>query len=158
MSASKVGAAIVQFRRQRLVCRWSAAKGGGNISVLQFQPIAAIFRGGLIGKSGAIERLIEKISGAVAGEHAPGAICAMGGGRQSNNQQLCARIAEAGHRLAPVFPIAKGGAFLPSDHFAVVDEARAAFATNDLLVETIESIHASIFNDVESRDKAKTSI
>ena len=48
----------------------------------------------------------------VAGEHAPGPVRAVGGRRQPDQQQPRVRIAEAGHRAAPVGLVAVGGLLL----------------------------------------------
>src|SRR5580658_7673979 len=92
----------------------------------------------LIGEAGAMKRFVEKIARAVAREHPAGAVGAMGGGGQAENQQLRVRVAEAGDGLAPVVPVAVGEALFGGDRFAIFDEARAFAARDDLAVEPIE--------------------
>jgi len=88
----------------------------------------------LIGEASFVKGGEEKITGAVAGEDAAGAIPTVGGGGEPENQELRVRITEAGDRFAPVDPIAKGAAFFLGDFFAVDDEARAFAAGDDFLI------------------------
>src|SRR5580658_3598498 len=92
----------------------------------------------LIGEAGAMKRFVEKIARAVAREHPAGAVGAMGGGGQAENQQLCVRVAEAGDGLAPVVPVAVGESLFGRDRFAIFNEARAFAAGDDLAIELIE--------------------
>ena len=60
---------------------------------------------------------------------------------KSENQQLCMRIAKAGNGFAPIFPFAKGEAFLARYLFAVFHETRTFTAEDDFNVQVIESRH-----------------
>ena len=62
----------------------------------------------LIREACAKKRLVQKIAGTVAGEHASRAVAAVRRGSKAENQQFGAGIAEARNGLAPVVPIAKG--------------------------------------------------
>ena len=91
-----------------------------------------------------MKRLVEKIAGAVAGEHAAGAIGAVRGGSEAENQEPGARIAKAGNGLAPVFPVAKRETLFARDFFAVAHQARALPALDDLSVELVESVQIGL--------------
>ncbi len=87
-----------------------------------------------------MESVVEKIAGAVAGEHAPGAIGAVRGGSEAEDQKLRARVAETGNGFAPVFAIAEGTALFASDGFAVAHQARAFSARHNFFVELLECL------------------
>jgi hypothetical protein len=74
--------AIRKLRRQGLVGGRRAAQSRGHISILQRQSVSAILRSGLIRKSRAIQRLVQKIARPIAGEHASRAIRSMRRGRK----------------------------------------------------------------------------
>jgi len=136
--AQEIAAAIREFGRKRFVGGRSTADRGGDVSVFQLEAVVAADGSGLIGKAGLVESGIEKIAGAVAGEDAAGAIAAVGGGGEAENQELRVGIAEAGDGFAPVGPIAKGAAFFLRDFFTVNDEARAFAAGDDFFVQDME--------------------
>ncbi len=94
----------------------------------------------MIGEAGAMKTLVEKIARAVSGKHTAGAIGAVRGGRESQDQELGVPIAEAGNGLAPVFPVAKRETLLARDFFAVEHKARAFAAADDLLIELFERV------------------
>jgi len=52
----------------------------------------------LVREAGAIERGVEEIAGAVAGEHPAGTVAAVRGRRETDDQHARARVAEAGQR------------------------------------------------------------
>jgi hypothetical protein len=66
----------------------------------------------------------------------------MSGGGEAENQQLRVRVAEAGDGLAPVVPVAVGEALFGGDGFAILDQARAFAAPDDLAVELVELARA----------------
>src|SRR5579859_2847455 len=89
----------------------------------------------LVGKSGFMQHGIHELSRRIARERPPGAVGAVRPGRKSHDQHASTRIAEAGHRLAPIFLVAIGAALLASDPLPILHQARAAGAGDDLLVE-----------------------
>ena len=136
--AEEIGAAIREFGGKRLVGGRGAADGGGDVGVFQLEAVVAADGRGLIGEAGFVEGGEEKISGAIASEDAAGAIAAVGGGGEPENQESRVRIAETGDGFAPVGPIAKGATFFLRNFFAVDDEARALAAGHDFLIENSE--------------------
>ena len=130
--------------------RWSAqatiSSGSGLLSGGAQRTAAAIYtsrnrkpssdalRGGDVRETGAMERAIRKSPDApiaVAGEHAAGAIGAVRGRREAENQDACPRIAEAGHGLAPVRLVAMRGLLLARDLLAVRAQPRAPLARHN---------------------------
>jgi len=136
--AEEIRAAICEFGRKRFVGGRSAADGGGDVGVFQLEAVVAADGSGLIGEARFVESCIEKIAGAISGEDSAGAIAAVGGGGESENEELRVRIAETGDGLAPVGPIEEGAAFFLRNFFAVNDEARAFAAGHDFLIENSE--------------------
>src|SRR5665811_1053494 len=90
--------------------------------------------------AGAVQRGVEPVARAVAGEHATGAVGAVRRRRQADDRQLRFGIAEAGDRPGPVVlalkaPRRRCGAGLPP-----LDQARAAPAGVDLGGEVLKGI------------------
>src|SRR5947207_6507925 len=75
---------------------------------------------------------------AVAGKDTAGAVGAMAGRCEPDDEHARARIAEAGNRARPVGVLAKGAALLLADASTVAAQARAALARHDPLARTIE--------------------
>ena len=57
-----------------------------NITVIESETVATMIRVGLIGKASIVQRAIKPIAAAISGKHSPGAIAAMCGGGQANDQ------------------------------------------------------------------------
>src|SRR6266511_2127282 len=123
---------------ERLVVGRRALDRRGDVAVPQLQPVVAGDRGGLVGEAGAPQRGEQPVAGAVAGKDAAGAVAAVGGGRQAEDEQARGGVAEAGHRPAPVVPVPEGGALLPGDLLAPGDQARAPAALDQLPVEPLQ--------------------
>src|SRR5262249_9372553 len=128
----------IAFFGKRLVGRRSAADAGGDVAVREAQAVAFVDRRRLIGEAGAVERGVEEVAGAVAGEDAAGAVAAVRRGRQADDQHARLGIAEAGDRLAPVVLSAERTALDARDLFTPRDQPRTTAATYDLLVQHAE--------------------
>ncbi len=122
---------------QRLVVRRRTAADRADEDIAQGQTVVAMPRGRLAGESGAMQRRVQEVAGAVAGEHAARAIRAVCGRRQADHQHARVLIAEAGHRLAPVLLIPVRAALDPRHLLAPRDEARAAAAGDDCRIRGI---------------------
>src|SRR3954469_10182686 len=134
----RVRQAVVALLRQRLVRRRRAADGRADERAVQAQPVAECARDGLVREAGPGQRGEEPVARAVAGEDAPGAVAAVGRGRQPEDVHARGRVAEAGHRTAPVLLAGEGGALLARDLLAPGDEPRAAAAARDALLQAGE--------------------
>src|SRR6516162_1011810 len=77
--ALEISAAIRDFSRERLVARRSAAAGGGDVGLIDLEAVLAVERDRLIREAGFVQRGVQEVAGAVAGEHASGTIGSMGG-------------------------------------------------------------------------------
>ena len=102
--ALQVLAAVRHLLRQRLVGGRRAARGRRHVAVAQGEAVVARDRGRLVREAGAVQRGEEEVARPVAGEDAAGAVAAVRGRGQAHDQQARPRVAEAGHRLAPVAP------------------------------------------------------
>jgi hypothetical protein len=94
--------AIAKLFGRRLISRRRAARRGGDINILQLQPVIARNGRRLRRKSGPVEGAIKDLTRAVAGKHAPGAIRAMSARRQAEHEHARSWIAERRHGLTPV--------------------------------------------------------
>lgn len=133
--ALEEGLAIVQFLAGRLVAWRSATSRGGDVHVMESQPVASRGRVGLVRKPRAIEGGIEKIARRVARELTSRAVRSVRAGGQSHHEDAGVRIAEARDGFAPVFVIAVGFAFFARDLFSPRDEAGAFYASDYFGVE-----------------------
>jgi hypothetical protein len=102
----QVWKAVSQLRRRRLVLRRRAAHRGGDQAIAKRQAVVAVDPLRLRSKAGAIERRIQKITRAIAGKGSSGAIAAVGSGREADDQNAGAWIAERRNRSAPIGALA----------------------------------------------------
>ena len=85
-----------------------------DVRVIKSEAVVDVTRRGDVGEARAMQRRHQEVAGAavaIAGEHAAGAIGAMRRGREADEQQTRRRIAEAGHRPAPIGVVAVGARF-----------------------------------------------
>ena len=86
----------------------------------------------LVGVAGAVQGGVEPVARAVAGEHAAGAVGAVGGRREADDRQPRRRIAEAVQRPRPVVLALEAARRVGGARLAPLDQARAAPAGVDL--------------------------
>ena len=131
--ALEVGQAVVALGRGRLVGRRRAADDSGDVGVGQAQRRrrGARSRAGWRSPARCSAR-VEPVAGAVAGEHAAGAVGAVGGGGEADDRQPRRRVAEAGHRAPPVVLAAEAARRVGRACLAPLDQPRAAPAGVDL--------------------------
>jgi rubrerythrin len=136
----QIGEAVVALGGCRLVGGGRTAHDRGYVGVAEAQPVAAILGLGPVRVPGPVQGCVEPIAGAVAGEHPPGAVGAVGGWCQPNDRQASVRVAEAVKGSGPVVlsPEAAGrvcGAGLPP-----LDEPRAQPAAVNLVGKPLERV------------------
>jgi len=127
----QVAAAAGDLVGGRLVVGRGAAGGGDDVGVAQREAVVGALRRRDVGEALGVEGGEEKIARAVAGEDAAGAVGAVGGGGQADQQEARVGIAEAGDGLAPVDVVAMGRLLVPGDLRAVAAQARAVLAGDD---------------------------
>jgi hypothetical protein len=81
---------------------------------------------------------VHEVAGAVAGEGAARAIGAVGAGRETEDEDARARIAEAGHRARPVFVIDIGAAAGLADAGAIDAQAGTQLALDDRVARAVK--------------------
>src|SRR5262249_10316170 len=92
------------------------------------------------------ERAIEPLARAIAGEDAAGAVAAVRGGRQADDDQARARVAEAGQRPPPIVLAGERGALLARHSLAPRDQPRALSTLDDGRVVASERLHSVATN------------
>ena len=121
---------------RRLVVRGRAPHRRGDVGVVERQPVVDALRRGNVREAGAVERPHQEVAGAeraIAGENPARPVGAVRGGREAEDQQSRVRIAEAGHRTAPIDVILVCAALGVSYLGAVAPKAWAAVAGDDRL-------------------------
>ena len=81
---------------------------------------------------------IEEVSGTIAGEGPSGAVGAMCARCQTDDDDARRRVTKGWDRTTPVLPFAPLTTALAGNLSAVMTQARAEFAGEDLLIERIE--------------------
>ena len=140
--ALQVGQAVVALLGGRLVGRRRAADDGGDVGVAQPQPVAAPLGLGLVGEAGPVQRRVEPLAGAVAGEHPPGPVGAVGGRRQADDRDPRGGVAEAVQRPRPVVLAAVATRRVGGARLAPLDQPRAAPAGVDLRRQPLQRLAA----------------
>ena len=109
--------------------------GRGDVEIVEFHAVFARDGDGLGGEAGLVKHPIEDVAGPVAGEHAAGAVGAVGSGSEAENQHAGARVAEGWHGAAPIDLVAVGPPLEFRDFRSMGAQARAAPALDDFLLE-----------------------
>ena len=131
--AFEVRETVLSFQRQRFVVRRSAADGSRDVGAGKNQAIVAVEAMGLVGEAGAVEGSIKPVAGAVAGEDTAGAVAAVSGRSEADDQDAGGGVAEAWDWAAPVVPLAIRGALLAADGLAPFDQAGAFTAEDNFI-------------------------
>src|SRR6185295_10460622 len=118
--------AVRKLGRQRLVVWRSTMDGRSHITIHQPETVLGIHRLRLIRKAKSMKCPIQPIAGAIARKDAAGAVPAMCGRRQSNDQQPRFELSQTGNGLSPVFPIAKATDFVARNLFAIMRQPLAS--------------------------------
>src|SRR3954464_4319546 len=92
-------------------------------------------------KADFVQHRVEKVGGAIAGEHAAGAIGAVRTGREAEDQHLSIDVAETRHGLGPVFPIEIGATLNGANLAAMIDEPGTLRASGDVAIENGELLN-----------------
>ena len=129
--AARVGQAAVALGWCRTICRRGAAHRCGDEAAVQLEAVAAGARGRLVRESGPVERGVEEVPRAVAGEDATGAVGAVSCWGETEDRDPRGGVAEPRDRPAPVGLVGKGGAALARDMLAPGDEPWAVPAILD---------------------------
>lgn len=141
--AFEEGLAVVEFFGCGFVAGRRATTRGGDVQILENQPVASRGRVGLVREPRAVEGEKEESARGVARELTACAVRAVRAGGESDHEDARLRVAKPGDGFAPVFLVAIGLAFFARNLFSPSHEARAFAAGDDLFVEGVERIHIS---------------
>ncbi len=130
--------AVADLLGSGLVARRSAADYGGDPCVAQAEAVVAGDSAGFAGEAELVEDRIHEVAGAVAGERATGAVCAVGSGGEAADEDAGARIAEAGNGAGPVLVVLVGAAAGLADAGTVLAQTRAQFAGDDRFANAVQ--------------------
>lgn len=117
-----------------LVVRRRATHGRSDVSIGQLQAVFTRDAMRLIRESSFPERAIEELAGAIASKHAAGTIGAVRARGEPDDYKARKRIAETGHRPAPILLSAIGAPLHAADLFAMRHQTRASKAMDDFVV------------------------
>src|SRR5262245_9268222 len=106
----------------------------GDRAANELQAVASVNGSRLVGKAGLEECPVKPLAAAIAGEHAAGAVGAVGGWSEADDQEVGLRRAEVRHGTAPIIVVQKGPPLFGCDLPAILAQPRAALAGDDLLI------------------------
>ena len=130
----KVRRTVANLLRRRFVAGRRAPHHRSDPCIEQPQPVVAMRPGRLRGKAGFEQHRIHEVARAVSREDPPRAVGSMRSRRQSKDQHLRPRIAEAGHGPSPVGLLEVRPPPNPADLLAVGAEPWAAFAGDNCIL------------------------
>ncbi len=135
----EVGLAGADLFGEGLVIGRGAVDGAGDPGVGELEAVVTVGALGLVGEACVEEGLEEEVAGAVAGEDAAGAVGSVGAGGEADDDEAGGGIAEGGDGAAPVGLVAVSAALDFGDVAAVIAEARALLAVDDLALEGLQA-------------------
>jgi hypothetical protein len=134
----EMGGAVADFLGERLIAGRSATDDGGYPSVAEFETVVAGYGLGFCGEAEIVEDGVHKVAGAVSGEGAAGAVGSVGSWSESEDEESCAWVSEAGNGAGPVGLVLVGAAAGHSYAAAVVAETGATLAGDDGVMNLLE--------------------
>jgi hypothetical protein len=130
--------AVADLLRGGFVAGRGATDDRGDPGVAELEAVVAGDSKGFVSETEIVEDWVHEVAGAVAGERAAGAVGTVGTGSESNDQDACAWISEAGNRPRPVGLVLVGTTAGFADSTAIIAEPRALFAGDDGVVNLLE--------------------
>ena len=116
----------------------------GSLIVVAVSGIVLAVNGlGLVCKAETMQRCVQPIAAAITGKHAPGAIGAVRGGREADDEQARMWVAEAGYRPAPVGVFTEAAGWFVGRRLAMCHEPAASTAVTDGPVERFDGLQDS---------------
>jgi hypothetical protein len=130
--ADQERAAPGEFAGRRPVPGRRAARRSRHPAAGKLEAVLPRDRSCLVREAGAVERREEEVPGRVSGEDPSRPVASVCGGREPDNDQAGARIAETRHRLRPVLRAPEASRRVPGRGLAPPDEARTGAAGHDV--------------------------
>lgn len=131
----EVRRAVGDLLGRRPVGGWRAAHGGQDVRVAKLQAVIGSLRGGEAGEAAGVHGPHQEIARPVAREDAPGAVGAVSGGGQPEDEHAGGGIAKARNRPAPVRLGAVRRFLFARDPLTVLAQSRTPPATDDTVVD-----------------------
>ena len=134
---SEVDRAVANLLGRGLVAGRGAADYGADPGIAQAQAVVAGDGSGFTGEAEVVEHRVHEVSGAIAGERAAGAVCAVGSGGEAEDEGAGSQIAEARDGTRPVGVILVGTATGFANASAVVAQAGTELAGDDGVADVV---------------------
>jgi hypothetical protein len=145
--SGKMGGAVANLLRLRLVAGRGAADDGGDPGVTKFEAVVAVGGAGFASQAEFVQDGVHEVAGTVASKGAAGAVRSVGAGCEAKDEDAGARIAEAGNGTGPVGLVQIGAAFGLADALAVLAQTGAKFAGDDRFANLLQERRRTL--DVE---------
>jgi hypothetical protein len=136
----QVLAAVFELRREWLVGRRRTAAGRGEQRAREDQPIAATHRDRAVRESRRVQGAIEEIPRLVTGEDPPGAVPAVRGRRETDEQDPRLRVSKGRQGAAPVSLAPEASGRVSGGLLAPGDQPWTAAARNDLALDCAKAV------------------
>lgn len=124
----------------RLVIRRNAAHGGTDVGTRENETVLACNAFRLTGETGFVQCTIQKLAGAITGEHSTGSIRAVCARSEADQKNARVRVPKARNWAAPIVLSRIGPAADPSDLLPMRNQARTAAALDQIAIEYIQSL------------------
>lgn len=122
----------------------------GHPRIAKFQAVVYASALGLRCEARPVQRAVEEVTGTISGKHTSNTISTMCSRRQAENEQACQRIAERRYRLPPVILVNVSAPLRGRNCLAMLNQARAPLAFNNLLVQRDKVLFVTI-RDLDRR-------
>jgi len=139
----KKGPARIAFTGHRCIARWRTFHCRRHPGATQFESVAAMCRRRLVGESRPVQRAVEPVAAAVAGEHPSRAIGPVRAGGKTQDEQSRSRIPETRHTTTPVIVVPECGTLFDRHALSPLDESRTCHALVNVDRKTRKRIHFS---------------
>ena len=138
----------------RFIRRRGAAHRRGDVAVFEAEPVIRADRMGLAAKAEIIQRSIEPIAAAVAGEYSSRAVSTVRGRGEANDQEPGLGIAETRQRLGPIALALIPARRLLRHLLAPAHQARALPASDDSFLKLL-NLHRFLASTKPRRKEAR---
>lgn len=135
----EMGRAVANLLWHGLIAGRSAANNRANPDLTQLEAIVAADGRRFVGEPKFVEDRIHEVAGPIAGKRPSSPVRSVGSWRKAEDEDASVRVAEAGHRLCPVFLVTIR--FAPGFAYAsdIGDKAGTEGAIRDGLLKRIEN-------------------
>jgi TalC/MipB family fructose-6-phosphate aldolase len=137
----QVGTATIELIEGRFIVGRRTPHHSRYIAIGEHKTVILPNRLRLVGKSVAVQRVVEPVSTSIAGKDSPGAVAAMRRRRQADDEQTGGGIPKSWHRTTPVDPFTILTAFHRRDSFPIGHQPGTVSALSDRLIHCSQRAH-----------------